>query len=87
MSNITSAGVKYGMPATPVQPFGPGAAPAAITNGAVTTIGLRSKGRGVTDPSNPEFWLLGVGLVTLGFLAVSTSAKVGPFRFSASAGS
>lgn len=75
------AAVKYGMP----QLTSVGSAPVAVgaSNGAVTT------GPGphrFLDPESPELWLVGIGAVMLGLIAVSTSVRVGPVRLSGSAG-
>ena len=72
-----AATTKYGQLA-PVLPFA--GAPLAAANGAVTTTG-RPK---FWDVESPELWLVGIGAVTLGLIAVSTSVKVGPLHFAGS---
>lgn len=52
-----------------------------VSNGAITADAKR-----LLDPDNPLLWLLGIGAVTLGLVGLSTSARVGPLRASASAG-
>lgn len=63
-------------PAAPPGPVGSG-----VHNGAVT--GSRM---GRLDAENPMLWLVGLGAVTLGLIAASTSVRLGPLRVSASAG-
>ena len=52
----------------------------------------RSAGPGLAEaarpfhPDSPLFWFGAIAAVTLGLVGVSTSARVGPFRASASAG-
>lgn len=53
-------------------------------NGAVTTNSAHVSRMG--DKDNPALWLLGIGAVTLGFIAFSTSVRVGNVRGSVSAG-
>lgn len=77
---------KYGM-LDLAQPAAP-AAPAA-SNGAVTT-GDRITGssgwREVLSPSTAEMWVIGIGAVMLGLIAVSTSVRIGKFRAELGAG-
>lgn len=71
---------KYGMPTL---------APATATAGAGASNGIVATERGFSgrlDPENPMLWLLGIGAVTLGLVAASTSVRVGPVKVSASAG-
>ncbi len=78
--NIGTA--KYGMPAL--------ASPATVTvgagasNGAVTTPRQGVVGR--LSLENPMTWLLVIGFGSLGLIAVSTNARVGPLRVGASVG-
>jgi len=76
---MDSLGVaKYGMPAAmvePAQPFGTG-----VSNGAVTT----RHAKRFLDAENPDLWLVGIGAVTLGLIAFSTSVHIGPLALSAS---
>lgn len=58
-----------------------GADVSAAAAGAVTT--ARRAGGTV---ENPMMWLLGIGAVTLGLVAFSTSVRVGSFHAAASAG-
>lgn len=58
-----------------------GMAGSGASNGAVAS-STRSK----LDPENPFLWLLGLGALTLGLVAASTSLRVGPVRASVSAG-
>lgn len=58
------------------------AAPAA-TNGAVTPAGGHPP---FLSAESPALWIVGIGALTFGFIAVSTSVRVGPLRFSAAAG-
>lgn len=70
---------KYGMAGTftsPDLPF------TGANNGAVTGRHARK----FFDASNPELWLVGIGGLTLGLIAISTSVRVGPLHLSASAG-
>jgi hypothetical protein len=52
------------------------------SNGATVTGGLTSR----LNSENPLLWLFGIGAVTLGLVAASTSLRVGPVRASVSAG-
>ena len=70
---------KYGMPDD--QPHGSDVSGAA--NGAVTGVNSHLAGMGV---HNPATWLVGIGAVTLGLVAFSTSARVGKFSASVSGG-
>jgi hypothetical protein len=72
-----TAGAKYGMAPSSL-PFT--AQPLAVSNGAVTP----GKSHKFWDPDSPELWLFGIGAVTLGLIAVSTSVKVGPLHFTGS---
>jgi hypothetical protein len=80
--NASIGPVKYGMPslapATATLPVAQGASNGAVTTGAAT--------RRFLDPESPELWLVGLGAVMLGLIAVSTSVRVGPVRLAASAG-
>jgi len=73
---------KYGMPqlapSTGSLPVAPAASNGAVATGAAT--------RRFLDPESPELWLVGIGAVMLGLIAVSTSVRVGPVRLAASAG-
>jgi hypothetical protein len=77
--NTTIGTAKYGMAYQ--QPAG--ADQSAAANGAVTSANSH-----VTRMSaeNPAVWLVGIGAVTLGLVAFSTSVRVGKFAASASAG-
>ena len=76
------AAAKYGMPALSSNVTSLPVAQAA-SNGAVTTGAATRK---FLNPESPELWLVGIGAVMLGLIAVSTSVRVGPFRVSGSAG-
>lgn len=67
----------YGMPITPVSPMD-----AAILHGSALTTAPSPVGR--LDPENPMIWLVGLGALTLGLVAFSTSVKLGPLKASIS---
>jgi hypothetical protein len=71
--------MKYGMASQ--QPTG--ADQSAAANGAVTSINSH-----VTSLSaeNPALWLLGLGAITLGLVAFSTSVRVGKISASVATG-
>lgn len=71
---------KYGAPGLTLAPQG--MPTTGSSNGAVTAGGLTSR----IDGDNPMLWLFGIGAVTLGLVAASTSLRVGPVRASVSAG-
>jgi len=72
---------KFGMQLTaPTMPYSD--AKPAVANGAVTTAGKHK----FLDINSPELWLFGIGAATLGLIAVTTSVRVGPLRFTAAAG-
>lgn len=55
-----------------------------VANGAVTTVNSHL---GALNPDNPMMWLFGIGAVTLGLVAFSTSVRIGAFKASVSGGS
>lgn len=71
---------KYGMPTLMPATATPGA---GASNGSVST---ERSFTGRLDPENPMVWLVGIGAVTLGLVAASTSVRFGPVRASVSAG-
>ena len=75
---MVTGAAKYGMPtlSAPAQPF----VATAASNGSVNGQGRKK----FTDPDNPELWLVGIGALTLGLIAVSTSVRVGPLHFAGS---
>lgn len=78
-----SAAAKYGMPTLTGGVTQLPVAPAA-SNGAITST---AAGVGkMLHPDSPEFWIIGIGAVMLGLIAVSTSVRVGPFKVSGAAG-
>lgn len=71
---------KYGMPTL---------APTTATAGAGAHNGVVATEHAFTgklDPENPMLWLVGIGAVTLGLVAASTSVRVGPVRIAGAVG-
>lgn len=76
------AAQKYGMGlAGPAVVPSEGLTLAGASNGAVTTPKVAK-----FDADSPMVWLLGIGAVTLGLIAASTSVRLGPIQASISAG-
>jgi hypothetical protein len=73
---VLTGGAKYGLSA--MQPLTKDLH--AASNGAVQAA------QSSTAAENPLVWLVGIGALTLGLVAVSTSVRIGPLRASASAG-
>lgn len=71
---------KFGMADTIPSPLPVGS---GAGNGVVTTTPAH---RAFLDPQSPELWLVGIGAACLGLIALSTSVKVGPFKFAGSVG-
>lgn len=69
---------KYGAPV--YQASSPDTGASAITAAAVTS----GNAPGRLSLENPVIWLVGIGAATLGLIAVSTHARVGPLKASVS---
>lgn len=67
---------KYGAPA-----YQPASSDATAISMAAVTSGNRPSR---FDPDNPVLWLVGIGALALGFVAISTHVRVGPLKASAS---
>lgn len=72
---------KYGMSSFPAQSATPLAA--AVSNGAMAHGSVHPP---VLSAQSPILWIVGIGALTFGFIAVSTSVRIGPLRLSADAG-
>lgn len=76
---------KFGMADAGFGPAPAAEAPAAPV-GVVATAPAGSGWRAGLSPSEPEMWVVAIGAVMFGLIAVSTSVRVGPLRASVGVG-